>query len=83
VPLPFAVTTTTNNNNINDNNKHAYAGQLNSFAHRRALLVFHDCGILAQATRVAGHFYSTTEVTKILVLRLGYYNSGTRCTCKY
>jgi hypothetical protein len=30
----------------NNNNEHAYAGQLNSFAHLRALLVLHDRGIL-------------------------------------
>ena len=29
----------------NNNNKHAYAGQLNSFAHLEALLVLHDRGI--------------------------------------
>jgi hypothetical protein len=28
------------------NDKHAYAGQLNSFTHQRALLVLHDRGIL-------------------------------------
>jgi hypothetical protein len=33
-----------------------YAGvKLNSFTHHRALLVLHDCGILAHATRVTGH----------------------------
>jgi hypothetical protein len=36
-----------NDDNNNNNNKHAYAGQLNSFTHQRALLVLHDCGILA------------------------------------
>jgi hypothetical protein len=30
----------------NNNNKHAYAGQLNSFTHLRALLVLHDRGII-------------------------------------
>jgi hypothetical protein len=29
----------------NNNDKHAYAGQLNSFTHLRALLVLHDRGI--------------------------------------
>ena len=39
----------------NNNNKHTYAGQLNSFTPLRALLVLHDRGIyLAQATSVAG-----------------------------
>jgi hypothetical protein len=28
----------------NNRNKHAYAGQLNSFIHQRALLVLHDRG---------------------------------------
>jgi hypothetical protein len=30
----------------NNNNKHAYAGQLNSFTHLRALLVLHDRSIV-------------------------------------
>jgi hypothetical protein len=30
---------------IYNNSKHAYAGQLNSFTHLRALLVLHDRGI--------------------------------------
>jgi glycerol-3-phosphate dehydrogenase len=36
---------TTNINNDNNNN-HAYAGQLNSSTHLRSLLVLHDCFIL-------------------------------------
>jgi hypothetical protein len=31
----------------NNNNKLAYAGQLNNFTHLRALLVLHDCIILS------------------------------------
>jgi hypothetical protein len=33
----------------NNNNKHAYIGQLISFTHIRALLVIHDRGVLAQS----------------------------------
>jgi hypothetical protein len=45
-------------NNINNNNKHAYASQLNSFTHLRALVVLTDRGILAHATSVTGHYSS-------------------------
>ena len=43
--------------------KHAYAGQLNSFTHLRALLVLHDRDNLALVTNVTGH-YSTNVVWK-------------------
>jgi hypothetical protein len=36
-----------------ENNKYAYAGQLNSLTHTTALCVLHDCGILAHATTIA------------------------------
>jgi hypothetical protein len=36
-----------------DDNKHAHAGQPNSFTHLRALLVLHDRSIMAHATSVA------------------------------
>jgi hypothetical protein len=39
----------TNNNYNYRNNKHAYAGQLNSFTHVRALLVLHDCNMAVLA----------------------------------
>ena len=39
--------------------KHAYAGELNSFTHLRALLVLHDRGILAHVTNVTGHYSSS------------------------
>jgi hypothetical protein len=48
--------------------------KLNSITHLRALLVLHDRGILAHATSIT----PPTEVTQILALRLGYYDSGTR-----
>ena len=44
--------------NNNDNNKHAYAGQLNSFTHPRRLLVLYAGGILTHATCVGGHYSS-------------------------
>jgi hypothetical protein len=37
----------------NNNNKHAYAGQLNRLTHLKALLVLHDRCVLAHATSVA------------------------------
>jgi hypothetical protein len=43
--------------------KHACTDQLNSFTHLRALLVLHDCGILAHMTNVTGHYSSDTGTT--------------------
>jgi hypothetical protein len=42
-----------NNNNKNNisNDKHAYAGELHSFTHPRALLVHHDRGINVPASK--------------------------------
>jgi hypothetical protein len=40
-------------------NKHAYAGQQNSFTHLRAILVLHVRGSFAQATSVAGQEFTT------------------------
>jgi hypothetical protein len=34
--------------NIYNDDKHAFAGQLNSLTHPRALLVLHDCGIFSE-----------------------------------
>jgi hypothetical protein len=35
----------------NNNNKHPYAGQLNSFTRLRALLVLHDRGVLGPVNK--------------------------------
>jgi WD40 repeat protein len=47
-----------NTNHNHHHHEHAYAGQLNSFTHLRALLVLHDRGILAHKTSVTGHYSS-------------------------
>jgi hypothetical protein len=39
-----------------NNNKHAFAGKLNSFPHISALLVLHDRGILAHATSITARY---------------------------
>jgi hypothetical protein len=68
--------------NNNSHNKHAYAGQLNSWTHLRGLLVLHDRGILAHTQLASLGIIPPTEVTQILVLWLGYYDFGTIHTAR-
>ena len=42
----------------NNDNRYAYAGQLNSFTHLRALFMLHNRGILAHVTSIVGHYSS-------------------------
>jgi hypothetical protein len=53
-----------------NNDKHAYASQLNSFTHTRVLLVLHDRGILAHSIIVAplGIVISLTIVNQIIII---------------
>jgi hypothetical protein len=56
--------------NNNNDNKHAYAGQLNSFTHIRALFVLHDRGINLNKHAYAGQLNSCTHLRYLLVLEL-------------